>query len=75
MPIARAPRRALTALFSLLVILTITVVFQNLRPVQATVFFRTITLPLALLLILTLAAGMLSGAVLYRAMIKNRPRR
>ena len=74
MQVARAPSGALAALFSLMVVLTITVALQNTDTVQATVLFRTIPMPLALLLVLFLASGMLSGAVVYRALINNRLR-
>ena len=70
----RTPTGIAAATFSIIVVLTIIVVVQNTETVQATVLFSTIAMPLTLLLMLTLASGMLSGAVLYRTLAPSRRR-
>ena len=74
MKATRAPSGIGAALFSVMVVLTIIVVVQDTGAVQATVLFRTFSVPLALLLVLTLASGLLSGIVLYRR-LSNRKHR
>ena len=72
---SRTPSGIAAASFSVIVVLTMIVVVQNTETVHATVLFSTIAMPLTLLLILTLASGMLSGAVLYRTLAHSRRRR
>jgi len=70
----RTPTGIRSALFSVVMIVTIIVVFQNTGTVQTTVLFSTVAMPLALLLGLVLASGMLSGAVLYHTLSPQRRR-
>lgn len=70
----RTPTGIRAALFSVMLIVTIIVVFQNTATVQTTVLFSTFAMPLALLLGLVLASGMLSGAVIYHTLSPRRRR-
>lgn len=70
----RTPTGFRAALFSVVMIVTIIVVFQNTATVQTKVLFSTVAMPLALLLGLVLASGMLSGAVLYHTLGSRRRR-
>ena len=71
----RTPTGLRSALFSVVMIVTIIIVFQNTATVQTTLLFSTVAMPMALLLGLVLASGMLSGAVLYHTLSPQRRRR
>ena len=70
----RTPIGIRSALFSVVMIVTIMLVFQNTATVQTNVLFSTVAMPLALLLGFVLASGMLSGAVLYHTLTPKRRR-
>ncbi len=63
-------RSAKNALVAALLILTIIVVMQNQEAVETKILFATITMPRALLLLITLAAGVVVGLLLGTRLAK-----
>ncbi len=65
-------RSAKNVLVAALLILTIVVVMQNQEAVETKILFATITMPRALLLLITLAAGVVVGLLLGTRLTKLR---